>query len=73
MDERGFLKDMEELVEATPGSLNLSVELTNLEQWNSLAFISFLAMADSNYNAKVGPSELRGCQTIGDLMKLVSK
>jgi acyl carrier protein len=73
MDEKAFLKDMEELVEATAGSLDLSVELRDLEQWNSLAFISFLAMADSNYNAKVGPSELRGCQTIADLMNLVSK
>ena len=64
---------MEELLEVDPGSLGGGVELATLAQWDSLAFVSFLALADSNYDTKVAPSELRACETIADLMKLVSK
>jgi len=64
---------MEELLEVDGGTLQATVELKSLEQWDSLAFVSFLAMADSKYSVKVAPSELRACKTVGDLMKLVSK
>ena len=73
MNEKTFLTNMEELLEADAGTLRLGVELTSLEQWDSLAFVSFLAMADSKYGIKVAPSELRQCKTVGDLMKLVHK
>ena len=73
MNEKTFLTNMEELLEADAGTLRLGVELTSLEQWDSLAFVSFLAMADSKYGIKVAPSVLRQCKTVGDLMKLVHK
>ena len=73
MDEKTFLINMEELLELDAETLSTSIELTSLEQWDSLAFVSFLAMADSKYNTKVIPSELRQCKTVGDLMKLVAK
>jgi len=73
MDEKTFVTDIEELLEVDAGSLHPAVELASLAQWDSLAFVSFLAMADSKYGAKVAPTELRACKTVGDLMKLVSK
>ena len=73
MDKKKFVADMEELLEVDGGTLQATVELKSLEQWDSLAFVSFLAMADSKYSVKVAPSELRACKTVGDLMKLVSK
>jgi acyl carrier protein len=73
MDEKSFIANMEELLEVDTGFLSTDTALTNIEQWDSLAFVSFLAMADSKYNVKVAPTELRQCKTIGELMKLVSK
>jgi acyl carrier protein len=73
MDEKSFMTNMEEMLEVDAGSLKATVELTSLEQWDSLAFVSFLAMADSKYGVRVAPSELRQCKTVGDLMKLVAK
>jgi acyl carrier protein len=64
---------MEELMELDAGSLKTSVELTSVEQWDSLAFVGFLAMADSKYGVKVAPSGLRACKTVADLMTLVEK
>lgn len=73
MNEKTFLTNIEELLEVDTGSLKVTVELTSIEQWDSLAFVSFLAMADSKYGIKVAPSELRQCKSVGDLMKLVHK
>jgi len=73
MDEKTFLTDMEELLELDAGALNCAVELAGTEVWDSLAFVSFLAMADSNYGVQVAPKELLECKTVGDLMQLLSK
>ena len=73
MDKKDFLTNLEELLELNPGSLSLEEPLSTLSQWDSLAFVSFLAMADSKYSIKVAPSELRQCKTVGDLMTLVNK
>ena len=73
MDKKEFLTNLEELLESDAGALNCASELASLEQWDSLAFVSFLAMADSKYGVKVAPTELRQCKTIGDLIKLVTK
>ena len=73
MDEQEFIANMEELLEADPGSIGLATEMESLSQWDSLAFVSFLAMADSKYSVRVTPTDLREAKTIADLMKLVEK
>ena len=73
MDEKKFLADMEELLELDAGAITCATELESTERWDSLAFVSFLAVADSNYGVNVAPKELQQCKTIGDLMKLVTK
>ncbi len=73
MDEKKFLTDMEDLLELDPGTLDCATELESTERWDSLAFVSFLAVADSNYGVNVAPKELQQCKTVGDLMQLLSK
>lgn len=73
MDEKAFLEEIENLLEMDPGSLALDNQIKNLEKWDSLAFVSFLAIADSTYGVKVAPADLRKAETIADLMKLISK
>ena len=73
MNEPEFIATMEELLETDPGSIGLATQLCSLQQWDSLAFVSFLAMADSKYAVRVTPTELRQCKSIADLMKLIEK
>ena len=73
MDDRAFLTKMEELLECSPGSLSLEQELRQTGKWDSLNFMSFLAMAHSEYGVRVAPADLNACKTIGDAMKLVAK
>ena len=73
MNEQEFIASIEELLEIDPGSIGLATQLDSLEQWDSLAFVSFLALADSKYGVRVTPTELRARKSIADLMKLVGK
>jgi len=73
MNEQEFIARLEELLEADAGSLNLATPLGSLQGWDSLAFVSFLAMADEKYGTRVAPTDLRQCKSVADLMKLVEK
>jgi acyl carrier protein len=73
MDEKAFLANLEELLECDPGSLSLEQSLASTAKWDSLNFVSFLAMAHSKYGKRVAPAELTACKTIGDAMMLLSK
>jgi acyl carrier protein len=73
MDQSTFVSEIENLLEMDAGSLSLETQIKDLETWDSLAFVSFLAIADSTFGMKVSPDELRKAETIADLMKLVSK
>ena len=71
MEDKAILDSIAELLEIDAGSLAAGTELSSLEQWDSLAFVSFIAMADAKYGRKVAPEELRRCKTGGDLVNLL--
>ena len=73
MNAKEFIAEIENLLEVDPGSLSLETQLADTGKWDSLAVVSFLAIADASYGAKVSPADLRGCKTVADLMKLVAK
>jgi acyl carrier protein len=66
-----FLDQLGELLEAD-SPLTGAERLQNLAAWDSLAAISFMAMADAECSMKVAPKDLAGCMTVDDLTALVS-
>lgn len=73
MDEKEFLLNMEDLLECDPGSLNLDLTLADTGKWDSLNFMSCLAMAHSKYGVKVAPAALKACKTLRDVSRLLIK
>ena len=45
--------------------------LKDLDGWDSLAVVSFMAMVHENYGVQVAPKDMRSCNTVNDLMALV--
>jgi acyl carrier protein len=70
MTRKEFLVSMDTMLELPEGTLNGSERLEDLEQWNSMAMISFIALADENQRVKVSPRELAGCATVAELLDL---
>jgi len=70
MTRKQFLHSMDRLVELPRGTLKGTENLNDLEQWNSLAMISFIALADTNNRVSLSPRQIMACSTVSDLLKL---
>jgi len=60
---------MDNLLELPAGTLKGAENLDDLENWNSLAMVEYIALADSN-GAKLSPRQIRDCNTVDDLAQL---
>lgn len=72
MDIKLFLKNVEEAIDGVDtDSLKPDTEFRKLEQWDSLAVLSTLAMIDAEYDAQIKADELRECKSFNDLFSLI--
>lgn len=69
MDKHEFCKEMAEILDVE--SVSIESILGEYEQWDSLAMLSTLAMADSKYGVTIRSAEVRGAVTVADLADLV--
>lgn len=68
-----FIEDFEEAVEdIEPGSLTAATKYRELEAWDSLAFLTVIAMVDAEYNVRLKAEALKNCETLEALFALVS-
>lgn len=70
MDEKKFLEDFSELLD-TEDEISLDTELDDIEEWDSLSYVSFVALALSKYKVAVANEEIKGASTVNDLYKAV--
>ncbi|WP_196592580.1 hypothetical protein [Pectinatus sottacetonis] len=70
MGEKQFIDKMVELLDCEE-KIEMDTELNNIEEWDSLSFVSFLAMADASYGKKILPEKIREAKKISDLYALV--
>ena len=61
---------MDNLLELPEGTSTGTENLDDLENWNSLAMVEYIALADSNGGVKLSPRQIRDCNTIDDLARL---
>jgi acyl carrier protein len=65
-----FYKEIEDILETAPGSIIGSEPLAELAGWDSLAVLSFLALADEKFGTALSATQLADCRTVADLAKL---
>jgi len=70
MTREEFLNSMADLVELPRGALKGPEQLNAIEQWNSLAMISFIALADANNRVSLSPRQMMKCTTVSDLLQI---
>jgi acyl carrier protein len=70
MSRLEFLKSMDVILDLPEGTLTGAEQIDSLEQWNSMAVIAFIALADENNRAKLSPRQLASCDTVSDLLAL---
>ncbi len=71
MDRQEFLARLDELLELPAGTLKGPELLGSLDEWDSLAVLSFIAMADEKFGRTFASKAIVACKTVDDLAKLV--
>jgi acyl carrier protein len=66
MEER-FLKLFKEVLEKDDDSVNIEDEFRNLNEWDSLAVLSILAMINEEYDVTIPRNDFEKLKTIQDL------
>lgn len=64
---------LEEMMDLEHGSITSDTMLSDLEDWDSVAFLSFIALLDDEFDKQIQGSVIRQQKTVGDLMTLMEK
>ena len=72
MNMNDFVKNFENAIGGIQtGSLNAKTEFSSIEQWDSLAALSILAMVSTEYGVELAAEELKNSKTIEDLFHIM--
>ena len=69
MNEQNFVKKMVELMD-TEDEITMDTQLEEIEEWDSLSYMAFLAMCTSVSDRKITASDVKQAKTIRDLYVL---
>ena len=70
MTKNDFLKKLVDLMD-TEEELTMDTTLENIEEWDSLSFVSFIAFANTQAGKKITPDVVRSAKTVGELYQLL--
>lgn len=69
---QAFYEGLAEILEIDVQEVSPSLDLTRMD-WDSLAFISTIALVDDCFNVMLNGDSLAASQTVGDIEKLISQ
>ena len=70
MDTTQFLELMKETLDLET-ELTLDVKLRELDEWDSLAYLSTIAMIDDEYDVVINASDFKELETLGDIARAI--
>lgn len=68
-----FINEFATIVEVSPEVLSPEFDLVNDSEWDSLAYISTIALVDKYFNIVLASDDLESVKTFSDLGNLVTK
>lgn len=63
---------LEEMMELDAGSLEEDNVLDEIDEWNSLAKLSLIAIMDEEFNKQISASKIREFKTIKDILEVMN-
>lgn len=71
MTRAEFLAEFEGLLNLPKGKLTGAEPLSSIPEWDSLAVVSYLALADEKFKMPIEIKRIDDCKTVNDLLDLV--
>lgn len=73
MTDRKKIELLEEMLELEPGTLTPETVLEPMEEWDSIALISFIALVDDEFGKVIKGSVVKEQKTVAGLMALMEE
>lgn len=69
MELQEKINQLEDILELDQGTLEVATRLDSLEEWDSVAAISLMALVDEKFDKQLTSNEIKNFKTIGDILK----
>lgn len=73
MNNQRKLELLEEILDVEENTLTPETVLSNLEEWDSIALISFIALMDDEFGEIIKGEKVKEQKTVADLMRLMEE
>jgi acyl carrier protein len=73
MNQEEILKQIEEVLEMTEGTLSINQNLADVEEYDSMAKLSLIVMADDDFSKKLTAEQLNEFKTVNDIVNFLAK
>lgn len=71
MDTQAFIEQMKDILDIEDRELSPEDEFRSFEEWDSLAYLSTVAMIDDEYGIVFSAEEFRAFKTLGDIARAI--
>lgn len=71
--EKKFIDNLKEALEIEDREISMSDNFREYPEWDSLAYLSVIAMLDEEYGVQIESTEFKKLQTVGDLFSRISE
>lgn len=71
MDRKQLLNIVEESLELDADELTGEESLADMEEWDSMAVISLIALVDETFEITLEPEQIMESETVNDIIKLI--
>jgi len=66
-----FLREFETQLEVPPGTLMERKALADVDGWDSMAAVLFIALADEKIGVSISGNQIAGAKTVAELLSLL--
>ena len=66
-----FIEKFKEVLEVTDRDLQLTDKFREYEEWNSLVFLSLIAMIDEEFDVIIDGKDFKKLDTVGDIIEAI--
>lgn len=71
--EQKFLQKFKEVLEAEEKEIGLEDKFREYDEWNSLAFLSLIAMIDEEFDVIIEGKDFKQLQTVADIIQAIKE
>jgi acyl carrier protein len=71
MDLKEKLNLLEDMLELEQGTLDVTTELSSLDEWDSVAGISLIALIDEHFDKRITGDMIRSFKTVQDIIDIM--